>query len=168
MLAVTSRRASCRRSPGAFPGPPPATGFDGTGFTPGVHGGTLHMLIGRAQDVRMLFVYGYARLVHYDRNFALVPDILESVDVEDNRVFTMHLRKGHRWSDGHPFTAEDFRYYWEDVANHPELNPTGPPSELLVDGKLPEFKVLDSTTVRYALSSPNPDFLLGWPAPRRC
>ncbi|MBK8741149.1 MAG: ABC transporter substrate-binding protein [Betaproteobacteria bacterium] len=142
------------------PHSPMVTSFDGTGFTPGVHGGTLHMLIGRAQDVRMLFVYGYARLVHYDRNFALVPDILESVDVEDNRVFTMRLRKGHRWSDGHPFTAEDFRYYWEDVANHLELNPTGPPSELLVDGKLPEFKVLDSTTVRYAWSSPNPDFLV--------
>jgi len=143
-----------------IPDPPLVTGFVGTGFTPGKHGGTLHMLIGRAQDVRMLFVYGYARLVHYDRNLSLIPDILESVDVQDNRVFTMRLRKGHRWSDGQPFTAEDFRYYWEDVASHPELNPTGPPSDLLVDGKLPEFKVLDSTTVRYTWTSPNPDFLV--------
>ena len=141
------------------PDAPLVTSFDGTRFTSGTHGGTLHMLIGRAQDVRMLFVYGYARLVHYDRNLKLVPDILESVDVQDNRMFTMRLRKGHRWSDGQPFTAEDFRYYWEDVANNQELNPTGPPSELLVDGKFPEFKVLDSTTVRYTWTSPNPDFL---------
>lgn len=141
------------------PDSPLVSSFDGTRFTKGKHGGTLHMLIARPQDVRMLFVYGYARLMHYDSNFALVPDILEGVDIQDNRVFTLRLRKGHRWSDGEPFTAEDFRYYWEDVANHPELNPTGPPSELLVDGKLPEFKVIDSTTVRYTWTSPNPDFL---------
>ena len=142
-----------------IPSEPLVTSFDGTGFTAGTPGGTLHMLIARAQDVRMLFVYGYARLMHYDRNFKLVPDILEGVEVQDNRIFTFRLRKGHRWSDGQPFTAEDFRYYWEDVANHPELNPTGPSSELVVDGKLPEFKVLDSTTVRYTWTSPNPDFL---------
>jgi peptide/nickel transport system substrate-binding protein len=142
-----------------LPEHPLVTTFDGSALTYGKHGGTLHMLIARAQDVRMLFVYGYARLLHYDRNFALVPDILESVDVQDNKVFTLHLRKGHRWSDGAPFTAEDFRYYWEDVANNPELNPTGPPSDLLVEGKLPEFKVIDATTVRYTWTSPNPDFL---------
>jgi len=142
-----------------IPSQPLVTSYDGTRMTAGTQGGTLHMLIARAQDVRMLFVYGYARLVHYDRNFKLVPDILESVDVQDNRVFTLRLRKGHRWSDGEPFTAEDFRYYWEDVANNPELNPTGPPSEMLVEGKLPEFKVLDSLTVRYTWTSPNPDFL---------
>ena len=141
------------------PSAPLVTTLDEPRLAPGKHGGTLHMLIARAQDVRMLFVYGYARLVNYDRNLALGPDILEGVDVQDNRIFTLRLRKGHRWSDGHPFTAEDFRYYWEDVANHPELYPTGPPSELMVDGKLPEFQVLDSTTVRYAWTSPNPDFL---------
>ena len=43
-------------------------------------------------------------------------------------IFTLKLRKGHRWSDGHPFTAEDFRYYWEDVANNKELAP-GRPAE---------------------------------------
>ena len=42
-------------------------------------------------------------------------------------AFTLHLRPGHKWSDGAPFTTKDFRYYWEDVANDPELSPTGPP-----------------------------------------
>ena len=142
-----------------IPATPLVTSFEEVYLAPGKHGGTLHMLIARAQDVRMLFVYGYARLVSYDRNLKLVPDILEGVDVQENRIFTLRLRKGHRWSDGAPFTAEDFRYYWEDVANHPELNPTGPPTELMVDGKMPEFKVLDATTVRYSWTSPNPDFL---------
>ena len=81
------------------------------------------MLVGRAKDTRLMVVYGYARLVGYDRQLDLEPDILESVDVEDGRIFTLHLRKGHRWSDGEPFTSEDFRYWWEDVANNEALEP---------------------------------------------
>jgi peptide/nickel transport system substrate-binding protein len=117
------------------------------------------MLIGRSRDVRMLVVYGYARLVGYDRSLRIVPDLLESIEVKDERVFTMRLRKGHRWSDGQPFTTEDFRYYWEDVANNKELSPTGPPSDLLVQGEPPRVEFPDKTTVRYAWSRPNPDFL---------
>jgi len=126
---------------------------------PGRPGGTLDMLIGRARDIRMLVVYGYARLVTYDRKLNIVPDILESVDVKDGRIFTMKLRKGHKWSDGAPFTSEDFRYYWEDVANDRELSPTGPPRDLLVDGEPPKVEILDPLTVRYSWSKPNPDFL---------
>jgi peptide/nickel transport system substrate-binding protein len=125
----------------------------------GQHGGTLHSLVGRSRDTRLLVVYGYARLVGYDRNLALVPDILESFDVQEGRIFTLRLRKGHRWSDGHPFTAEDFRYYWDDVANNKELAPAGPPKDLLVEGEKPKFEVLSDTVVRYSWHKPNPNFL---------
>ena len=126
---------------------------------PGKHGGELNSLVGRSRDTRLLVVYGYARLVGYDRNLEFVPDILESFEVQDGRIFTLKLRKGHRWSDGHPFTAEDFRYYWEDVANNKELSPAGPPRELLVDGEPPKFEVLSDTVVRYTWPKPNPHFL---------
>jgi peptide/nickel transport system substrate-binding protein len=129
------------------------------GAQPGQYGGSLNMLIGRSRDVRMLVVYGYARLVGYDQNFNVVPDILESVEVKDERVYTMKLRKGHRWSDGQPFTVDDFRYYWEDVANDKDLSPTGPPSDLLVNGEAPKVEYPDRQTVRYSWSKPNPDFL---------
>ena len=125
----------------------------------GVYGGDWRMLINRAKDTRLLVVFGYARLVGYDENLELVPDILESFEVEDGRIFTLHLRPGHKWSDGAPFTTEDFRYWWEDVALNTELSPAGPPSILLVDGKLPVFEVIDATTVRYTWEGPNPDFL---------
>jgi peptide/nickel transport system substrate-binding protein len=104
-------------------------------------------------------VYGYARLVGYDTNFAILPDLLESIDAKGERVFTMKLRKGHRWSDGQPFTTDDFRYFWDDVANNKELSPTGPPSDLLVNGEAPKVEILDKQTVRYSWSKPNPDFL---------
>jgi peptide/nickel transport system substrate-binding protein len=129
------------------------------GALPGEYGGTLNTLVGRARDTRLLTVYGYARLVVYDRHLNIVPDILESLDVKEGRIFTLRLRKGHRWSDGAPFTSEDFRYYWEDVANNRELSPSGPPRDMIVAGELPKFEVLDETTVRYTWSKPNPHFI---------
>ena len=125
----------------------------------GRQGGDMRLLMGRSKDVRLMVVYGYARLVAYDRNYDIVADILESVEVDDGRTFTLRLRKGHRWSDGHPFTSEDFRYYWEDIANNPELSPYGLSPVFTVDGELPEFEVIDDHAVRYSWTKPNPFFL---------
>ncbi len=129
------------------------------GKEPGRHGGRLKTLLGKQKDIRMITVYGYARLVGYDRDLNLNPDILESVDVEEGRIFTMHIRPGHKWSDGHPFTSEDFRYWWEDLANNKSLAPGGVPRELIVDGKPAKFELIDELTVRYTFDSPNPNFL---------
>ncbi|TVQ33539.1 MAG: ABC transporter substrate-binding protein [Geminicoccaceae bacterium] len=124
-------------------------------------GGDIRTLIGQPRDARMFLVFGYARLVAFDRDFNLFADILRDVEVEEGRIFTLHLRPGHRWSDGHPFTAEDFRFFWEDVAQHEMLRPTGPPIDMIVDGELPEVQILDELTVRYTWSKPNPFFLPG-------
>ncbi len=142
-----------------LPANPSVSALDEPGMQPGKHGGTLNMLIGRARDVRLLVVYGYSRLVGFNRKLELAPDILESFESKDDKVFTFKLRKGHRWSDGQPFTSEDFKYYWEDVANNPELSPSGPQSELLVDGEKPKVEFPDATTVRYSWSKPNREFL---------
>jgi peptide/nickel transport system substrate-binding protein len=88
-----------------------------------------------------------------------VSDILKSFEVAGRKVFTFTLRKGHKWSDGTPFTTEDFRYYFEDVVNNKDLSPFGPPTALLVDGEAPRFEILDEHRVRYSWSKPNPAFL---------
>lgn len=122
-------------------------------------GGELRMLMASPKDTRMMVVYGYARLVRYTPALALVPDMLENLKVEDGRIFTLKLRAGHKWSNGKPFTSEDFRYWFEDVAENPLLSPAGLPAALLVDGEKPNFEVLDKETVRYTWSHPNPLFL---------
>ncbi|HIB21787.1 MAG TPA: ABC transporter substrate-binding protein [Rhodospirillales bacterium] len=129
------------------------------GFQPGKHGGSLRLLMGRKKDTRQLVVYGYARLVGYDKNFNFVPDILKKFEVKHGRIFTLHLRKGHRWSDGHPFTSEDFRYYFEDVATNKKIANESLPQVMLVEGKPPLFEVLDKHTVRYTWHKPNPFIL---------
>src|SRR5690606_36295024 len=123
------------------------------------YGGKLYLLMGSAKETRQSSGYGYARLVGYDVNVELVPERIAAVDFEDDRIFTLRLRRGHRWSDGHPFTSADFRYWWEDVANHPDLSPGGPPVYLIVDGEKPEVSFPDETTVRYEWTKPNPAFL---------
>jgi peptide/nickel transport system substrate-binding protein len=125
----------------------------------GRYGGSMRMIMASADDIRMMTVYSYARLVVFDQDLNLVPDILAGFDVEAGRRFTLHLRPGHKWSDGHPFTAEDFRYFWEDVALNEKLSRGGPPQAMLAGGKPPAFEVLDERTVRYDWDMPNPNFL---------
>jgi len=127
--------------------------------TTGNYGGELRTLATKQRDTRLMVVFGYARLVAYDTEWRLAADILKDVIVEEGRIFTLHIRPGHRWSDGRPFTAEDFRFYWEDIANNPDLSPGGPERFLLVDGKPPVFDVIDAWTVRYSWDKPNPFFL---------
>ncbi|GAB5471045.1 MAG: ABC transporter substrate-binding protein [Rhodospirillales bacterium] len=125
----------------------------------GHSGGELQTMIGRQKDSRLMAVYGYARMVGYDEAYNLVPDILERVEIENSRRFTLHLRPGHRWSDGEPFTSEDFRYYWQDVALNDELSPVGPPIQMIVNGKGPKASFPDETTVVFEWEDPNPFFL---------
>ena len=127
--------------------------------TIGIPGGELRMLMAGPKDTRMMVVYGYARLVGYTPTLSLVPDILSSIEIEDNRVFTLHLRQGHKWSDGHPFTSEDFRYWFEDVAQNKHLSASGLPITMLPQGEGPRFEVLNETVIRYSWTRPNPLFL---------
>jgi peptide/nickel transport system substrate-binding protein len=134
-------------------------------WTLGRYGGEVRTLMAKDRDIRMMVVYGYSRLVGYDEQLRLTPDILEKVDNVDSRIFTLHLRPGHKWSDGKPFTAEDFRYYWDDVAHNKDLSPFGLPQALLVNGHAPKFEVLNETTVRFTWQEPNPMFLPALAAP---
>ncbi|MBM3555471.1 MAG: ABC transporter substrate-binding protein [Alphaproteobacteria bacterium] len=133
----------------------------------GRHGGDWGMLVTRAQDVRLMVVFGYSRLVGYDAAFNLLPDIAQDIEIEDERIFTFRLRPGHKWSDGAPFTSEDFRYFWEDVVGDKELSPEGVPETLLLDGEAPKVSFPDRHTVRYEWSKHNPYFLpqIAGPAP---
>jgi peptide/nickel transport system substrate-binding protein len=129
------------------------------GDGPGRPGGQINMLVSTARDTRLMTVYSYTRLIIYDGDFKLHPDILESYDVKDGREFTFKLRAGHKWSDGEPFTTEDFRFFWEDIANNKDYSPSGPAAELLVDGQPPKVDIIDPVTIKYTWDKPNPFFI---------
>lgn len=149
-----------------LPDEPLVVDMKAIGRQPGRHGGVMRMLMGKQKDIRMMTVYGYARFVGYDQNLRLKPDILKSYEVTDGRIFTFHLRKGHKWSDGHPFTSEDIRYAWQDVITDKDVSRGYVPGALLVNGKPPAFEVIDELTVRFTWQEPNPNFLPALAAPR--
>ena len=130
------------------------------GKEPGQPGGAIDWLARRSKDIRIMNVYGYSRLVGWTPELELVPDILEEIEVEDDRIFTLHLsRRAQMVRRGRPFTTEDFRYKWEDVWTNDALSPYGVDSRLLADGTPPEVTIVDETTVRYEWPAPNPEFL---------
>lgn len=133
--------------------------LEAKGRTTGTQGGTLATMVTRSKDIRQMVVYGYARLVGYDQNYELQTDLLRDYEVVDNKRFTLHLRKGHRWSDGAPFTSDDFKYYWDHIANNSELSPNGPPDVMRVDGVVGTMTFPDLHTVVVEWDQPNPRFL---------
>jgi peptide/nickel transport system substrate-binding protein len=54
----------------------------------------------------------------------IVPNVAKSYEANDDFTeITFELRKGHKWSDGHPFTVDDILFWWEDIMLNPDLYP---------------------------------------------
>src|SRR5690349_3884942 len=70
----------------------------------------------------------------------------------DGRVFTLQLRKGIRFSDGHPFDADDvvfsFAVYMDENVDSPQRD------LLIIDGKPLTVTKVDQYTVRFTLPRP--------------
>lgn len=78
----------------------------------------------------------------------LLPGLAESWSVDaDQKTWIFKLRQGVKWSDGHPFTADDVIFTFNDVIYNPKL--TNVKADVLrVDGK--DFKVtkVDDYTIK--------------------
>jgi peptide/nickel transport system substrate-binding protein len=70
----------------------------------------------------------------------------------DGRTFTLQLRKGIRFSDGHPFDADDvifsFAVYMDEAVDSPQRD------LLIIDGKPMTVTKVDPYTVRFTLPRP--------------
>ncbi len=99
-------------------------------------------------------------LIYYDLDgYTLVPHIAKGWDVsEDGTTFTFHLRRGMKWSDGAPFTADDFVFAFEDVTLNKNINPVIP-SPTKADGQVYNVEKIDETTVRFTFHKANYMFI---------
>ena len=88
------------------------------------------------------YIAGWENLVSWAPDFSgVVPNIAESWDVSDDVTqYTFHLRKGMKWSDGVPFTADDIMFYINDVVFNTDLNPSGPAADWLPQDGAADFK----------------------------
>ena len=74
---------------------------------------------------------------------------------DDFTKITFELRKGHKWSDGEPFTADDVVFFFEDIIQNKELNPETTKEW----GVNPHAKAIDETHVEITLDQPVPGAL---------
>jgi peptide/nickel transport system substrate-binding protein len=97
-------------------------------------------------------------LVKYDKDLNIVGDLAESWDIsKDGLVITFHLRKGVRWHDGQPFTAEDVLFTYRLTID--PKTPTAYAGDFL---KVKKAEVLDPFTFRVIYDKPFAPALMSW------
>jgi ABC-type dipeptide/oligopeptide/nickel transport system permease component/ABC-type transport system substrate-binding protein len=74
---------------------------------------------------------------------------------EDARVWTVHLRRGIRWSDGAPFTADDILFWYERDVRYFKARP----SLLYLGPNAGRIEKVDDYTIRFVYEQPNGMFL---------
>ncbi len=94
----------------------------------------------------------------------VMPNLARGLEMQDGgRAWLVHLRRGMKWSDGKPFTADDFVFWFEDIYRNKDLIPT-PSAAMAINGKQGTIEKVDTHTVRFKFPEPYfmlPDVLAG-------
>lgn len=87
----------------------------------------------------------------------VIPQLAKSFEVNNNE-YTIHLRKGLKWTDGKPITIDDVLYtYWEIVFKG--LGNTASRDAMMIEGQLPKLYRIDDYTVKFVTPKPFAPFL---------
>lgn len=115
----------------------------------GTYGGTLRRVLGGSNDHNsILRIVSPQGLTRWKPDFSsVVPNLAESWEVNDaGSEFTFHLRKGMKWSDGHPFTADDIMFFVDDLLHNEDFYPNAP-ARFVVNGEAMKAEKVDDYTV---------------------
>jgi peptide/nickel transport system substrate-binding protein len=103
----------------------------------------------------------YNGLVKYDKNVRLAPDLAERwVISPDRKTIRFRLRKGVKWHDGKPFTAQDVQYTYQVYVD--PKTPTPYASDFL---RIKDLRVIDDLTVEAEYERPYAPGLGSWSEP---
>lgn len=93
-------------------------------------------------------------------DLSLIPHIPREITVsEDSSTFTIHMRRGMKWSDGVPYNADDIMFWYNDVLYNDELTPVIGQQWRDADGEVVEVTAIDDYTVEFRFGGPKPFFL---------
>jgi peptide/nickel transport system substrate-binding protein len=122
---------------------------------PGLYGGTWHHLHDNPDLGVWKMVGGYAPLLRWRFDCkGMEPGLARSWSLSpDGKALTVHLRKGVRWSDGHPYTSEDFAFWYELCIDKRQR--FEPPFWCLVDSKPMTVETPDPYTIVMRFAGPN-------------
>ncbi len=125
----------------------------------GVYGGTANVFHrrydGLSQDAWYLGGSEAILRVAPDES-TIVPNVAKAFEFSpDGKTLTMYLRKGMKWSDGAPFSADDILFWWEDVMLNEELTPSVP-GDFMPGGEVMGMEKVDDYTIRLQFAAPYP------------
>ncbi len=106
-------------------------------------------------------MFGYEPMLMLNRTVdQIIPNIAKGWKFsDDDKTFTLYLRKGMKWSDGAPFTADDIMFWWEDVIMDDEITPTKP-GQWMPGGELMKVEKINDYTVQFEFASSNPNMTI--------
>jgi len=131
----------------------------------GQYGGTWHRLAVGPGDIQFPARLAYDNLVRYNIDGSkVIPNAAKSWEVlEGGKVYTFTLRKGMKWSNGDPFTADDIVFYYKDHMANTEISPTFS-STWSPGGKPMVVDKIDDYTVRFTFAVPDGLFMVKMPS----
>ena len=127
----------------------------------GQYGGTFHALSNASEAGTSDFLsVRHVNLVRYSDDLqTVVPFVAKDWQWNDDYTqLTMHLRKGHKWSDGAPFTSADIKFWYDNLMMDPNVF-SKPKDYALVAGKAMTVETPDPQTVVFNLPAPKPGLL---------
>jgi len=128
----------------------------------GVYGGTWNSgLLGKTDSAWLSRTLGNDPLLRWSPDLDVaIANVAASWDVEeDGKAFVFHLRPGMKWSDGTPFTADDFVWWWENVQGNKEITPSIA-AWMKVAGEEGSVAKVDDVTVKFMFPQPAGLFIM--------
>jgi len=120
----------------------------------GKYGGKLRgICIAYESGTSEVLAWRHANVVRFsDDTRTIVPNVAKSWQWNDDYTeITFTLRKGHRWSDGTPFTADDVVFYMDDIILNKELHKTTPGPWGPIGASVEK---IDAVTVKFKFDKP--------------
>ncbi len=134
----------------------------------GRYGGTIRRAFVGTGDTQgvLRFASGPDSLLYWDVEWRnVMPNIARAFEFsEDDRVLTLRLRRGMRWSDGAPFTADDILFWYEDMYLDRRVVARAS-GTMQIAGQPVRIEREDAETVRFVSPRPYPSlshFLAGY------
>jgi len=127
----------------------------------GKYGGTMNIITNASEaGTAGLLSMRHVNLVRYSDDLqTIVPMVAKSWKWNaDFTQLTFNLRKGHKWSDGAPFTSADVKYWYDNLALNPDIMKKTK-DYVLVAGKRMTVDTPDPQTVVFNLPAPKPGLL---------
>ena len=127
--------------------------------TRGKYGGDLKLIINSTSDDSSVaeWFYGFSLLRYLNDGRDLGPGIVEKWSSnKDTSKWTFTLRKGLKWSDGHPCTTDDILFWWRDLILYDGF-PLSPPEECKSGkGTVCKLEAQDKQTFTMTFDAPAP------------